>query len=68
MAGIQETCGLDSMLLHSGDTLSGDGEPLIRIEGVHIVLDQDATTAWKKAGECWKVCACAHVCPYNLLT
>ena len=38
-------------LLHSGCTLRGDGEPLLRNEGVGIVLDQCATAAWKNAGE-----------------
>lgn len=38
-------------LLHSGCTLLGDGEPLLRNEGVDIVLDQCATAAWKNAGE-----------------
>ena len=42
-------------LLHLGRTLPDDGEPLIRNEGVDIVLDQRATAAWKNAGECWKV-------------
>ena len=41
-------------LLHSGHTLPGDGKPLLRNEGVGIVLDQSATVAWKNAGECWE--------------
>ena len=41
-------------LLHSGCTLPGDGEPLIRNEGVGIVLDKNATAAWKNASECWE--------------
>ena len=32
----------------------GDGEPLIRNEGVGIVFDQHATAAWKNAGEPWE--------------
>ena len=62
VAGIQETkwFGQDVWsedgytLLHSGRTLPGDGEPLLRNEGVGIVLDQSATAAWKNAGECWE--------------
>ena len=53
VAGIQETkwFGQDVWnvdgytLLHSGRTLPGDGEPLIRNECVGIVLDQNATAA-----------------------
>ena len=37
-------------MLHSGRTLPGDGEPLIRNEGVGIVLDKNATAA----SECWE--------------
>ena len=63
VAGIQETkwFGQDVWnvneytLLHSGHTLPDDGEPLIRNEGVDIMLDQRATATWKNAGECWKV-------------
>ena len=62
VAGIQETkwFGQDVWnadgytLLHSGRTLPGDGEPLLRNEGVGIMLDQYATVAWKKAGETWE--------------
>jgi len=32
--------------------LPSDGEPQVRNKGVGIVLDQNATTAWKNAGEC----------------
>jgi len=60
VAGIQETkwFGQDVWsadgytLFHSGRTLPGDGETLLRNEGVGIVLDQSATVAWKNAGEC----------------
>ena len=62
VAGIQETkwFGQDVWnadgytLLHSGRTLPGDGQPLLRNEGVGIVLDWYATVAWKKAGETWE--------------
>ena len=62
VAGIQETkwFGQDVWnadeytLLHSGRALPGDGEPLLRNEGVGIVLDRYATVAWKKAGETWE--------------
>ena len=37
-------------LFHSGCTLPGDGEPLLRNKGVGIVLDQRATAAWMNAG------------------
>ena len=58
-AGIQETkCfGQDVWnadgftLLHLGRTLPGNGEPLLRNEGVGIVLDQHATVAWKNVDE-----------------
>ena len=36
-------------LLHSGCTLPGDGEPMLRN-----VLDQHATAAWKNASEVWE--------------
>ena len=63
VTGIQETkwFGQDVWnvseytLLHLGHTLPDDGEPLIRNEGVDIVLDQRATAVWKNAGECWEV-------------
>ena len=45
---------LECTLLHSGRTLPGDGEPLLRNEGVGIVPDQHATVAWKNAGETWE--------------
>ena len=62
VTGIQETklFGQDVWnvdgytLLHSGHTLPGDGEPLLKNEGVGIVLDQHATAAWKNAGEAWE--------------
>ena len=62
VAGIQETKWFEQdiwnadgyTLLHSGRTLPGDGEPLLRNEGVGIVLDQSVTVAWKNAGECWE--------------
>ena len=38
----------------SGRTVPGDGETLLRNEGVGIVLDQPATVAWKNAGETWE--------------
>ena len=52
----QDVCNVNEYtFLHLGHTLPDDGEPLIRNEGVDIVLDQRATAAWKNAGECWKV-------------
>ena len=59
VAGIQETKWFGQnvwnaggyTLLHLGCTLPGDDEPLLRNEGVGIVLDQHATVAWKNAGE-----------------
>ena len=62
IAGMQETkwFGQDVWnadgytLLHSGRTLPGDGESLLRNKGVGIVLDWYATVAWKKAGETWE--------------
>ena len=41
-------------LLHSWCTLPGNGEPLLRNEGVGIVLDQHATAAWKNASKAWE--------------
>ena len=41
-------------MLHSGCTLPGDGKPLLRNEGVGIVLDRHATVAWKNACETWE--------------
>ena len=41
-------------MLHSGCTLRGDGEPLLRNEGVGIVLDQRATATRKNAGKTWE--------------
>ena len=40
-------------LIHSGCTLPGDGEPLLRNESVGIMLDHDqyATDSWKITGE-----------------
>ena len=62
IAGIQETkwFGQDVRnadeytLLHSGLTLPGDGEPLLRNQGWGIMVDQSATAAWKNVGECWE--------------
>ena len=62
VAGIQETkwFGQDVWnvneytLLHLGCNLPDDGEPLIRNEGVGIVLDQCVTAALKNVGECWE--------------
>ena len=59
VAGIQETkwFGKDVWpvgrytFLHSGHPLPGDQERAIRNEGVGIALDQEATVAWKNAGE-----------------
>ena len=59
VAGIQETkwFGQDvwnadgHTLLHSGRTLPGDGEPLLRNKGLGIVLDRHATVAWVKLGK-----------------
>ena len=62
IAGIQKTkwFGRDVWnsdgytLLHSGRQLPEDGEPLVRNEGVGILLDRRATSAWKDAGELWE--------------
>lgn len=62
IAGIQETkwFGRDVWnsdgytLLHSGRQLPEDGEPIMRNEGVGILLDRHATLAWKDAGELWE--------------
>ena len=51
----QDVWNLDGYtLLHSECTLSDDGEPLIRNEGVGIMLDQRATAAWRNPGESWE--------------
>ena len=62
IAGIQETkwFGKDVWnangftLLHSGRTMPDESEPQVRNEGVGIVLNERATTAWKDAGEIWE--------------
>ena len=61
VAGIQETKWFGSdiwtadgyTLLHSGRSLPEEGDPQVRNEGVGILLDKDATAAWKDAGESW---------------
>ena len=62
VAGIQETkwFGKDTWtvdgytLLHSGRTLSDEGDPQVRNKGVGILLDRHARVAWKNAGESWE--------------
>ena len=62
VAAIQETKWFGSdvwqaggyTLLHSGHPLPSDDEPAVRNEGVGIMLDERATTAWKEAGEVWE--------------
>ena len=61
VAGIQEIKWFGSdiwtaegyTLLHSGCSLPEEGDPQVRNEGVGILLDKDATAAWKDAGESW---------------
>lgn len=62
IAGIQETkwFGKDIWtvdgyaLLHSRCTLPDESEPQVRNKGVGILLDEQATAAWKNAGEICK--------------
>ena len=62
IAAIQETKWFGSdvwqsdgyTLLHSGRPLPGDEESGIRNEGVGIMLDENASAAWKEAGEAWE--------------
>lgn len=62
VAGIQETkwfgCDIwktaSHTFLHSGRTVPSGDEPAIRREGVGIVLDKEATEAWRQAGETWE--------------
>ena len=62
IAGIQETkwFGKDVWnangftLLHSGRPMPDESEPQVRNEGVGIVLNEQATTAWKDVGEIWE--------------
>ena len=42
------------LFITSGRPLPSDGEPAVRNEGVGIVLDEEATAAWKEAGESWE--------------
>ena len=62
VAGIQETKWFvmdvwpagGYTFLHSGRPLPGDQERASRNEGVGIVLDGEATVAWKYTGEVWE--------------
>ena len=59
VAGIQETKWFGSdvwnyTLLHSGRPLPEESDPQVRNEDVCILLDKDATAAWKDAGESWE--------------
>ena len=62
IAGINETkwFGKDLydvegyMILHSGRPLPDDDSPMVRNEGVGIVLDCEMTAAWREAGEVWE--------------
>ena len=62
ITGIQETkwFGKDIWtadgytLLHSGRPLPNEDDPHSRNEGVGIILDKQATDAWKDAGETWE--------------
>ena len=38
------------MILHSGCSLPDDDSPMMRNEGVGIVLDREMTAAWREAG------------------
>ena len=62
VAGIQETKWFGGdvwtadgyTLLHSGRPLPEENDPQVRNESVGILLNQDATRAWKDAGESWE--------------
>ena len=42
------------LFITSGRSPLSDGEPAVRHEGMGIVLDEEATAAWKEAEESWK--------------
>ena len=50
------------MILHSGHPLQGDDSPMVRNEGVGIVLDREMTAAWREAGEVWEAVSSRIVC------
>ena len=62
VAGIQETKWFGSdvwtaeghTMLHCGRPLPEESAQQMRNEGVGILLDKDATAAWKDAGEIWE--------------
>ena len=70
IAGISETkwFGKDLydvegyMILHSGRPLPDDDSPMVRNEGVGIVLDREMTAAWREAGEVWEAVSSRIVC------
>lgn len=43
----------DQQLTVTHNHLTHAGEYLVRNEGVYILLDEQAITAWKSTGECW---------------
>ena len=61
-AGISDTkwfgkdlCDVEGyMILYSGCPLPDDDSPMVRDEGVGIVLDREMTAAWREAGEVWE--------------
>ena len=62
IAAIQETKWFGSdvwpvsgnfVFLHSGRPIPSDGEQAIRNEGVGILLNGEASAAWRRAGEVW---------------
>ena len=70
IAGIRETkwFGKDLydvegyIILHSGCPFPGDDSPMVRNEGVGIMLDHEMTTAWREAWEVWEAVSLRIVC------
>ena len=50
------------MILHSGYPLPDDDSPMVRNEGVGIVLDREMIAAWREAGEVWEAVSSRIVC------
>ena len=48
-------------LLHSGRSLSGDGENAVQNEGIGILLDERAANAWRAAGEAWEAAVSSRI-------
>jgi len=43
------------VMIHSGRPLRNGDDPVLRNEGVGVVMNPVVTAAWRDSGECWKV-------------